>query len=119
VNLQFVDQPGFDELLHSIRTARNIDILLARSGLRLLQGAFDTVGDEGERRSALLDQPVSGFMGKHENRHSKGRIISPRPLSLVEHSPAHHDSSRGSESFAKFLVVPVALAVTEALNLAE
>src|SRR5215208_5037626 len=102
-----------------MRTAGNIDILLARGRFRLLQGALDAVGDEGERRSALLDQRVSVFMGKHEYRHAKGGIISPRPLSLVEHPPAHHHSPRGSESLAKFLVVCVGLSAAEALNLAE
>jgi hypothetical protein len=49
--------------LDRIRTAGYIDILVARGRFRLLQGALDAVGDEGERRSALLDQRVSVFMG--------------------------------------------------------
>src|SRR5215212_7092705 len=58
-------------------------------------------------------------MGKHEYRHTKGRIIAPGLLSFVEHPPAHHDGSRGCESLTEFLVVRVSLATGEALDLAE
>jgi hypothetical protein len=47
------------------------------------------------------------------------RVISPWSLSFVEHPPAHHDSPRGSESLAKFLIVFVGLSAAETLDLAE
>jgi hypothetical protein len=47
VDLQFVDQSGFDELSDGVCASRDPDVLVARGCSCLLEGALDAVGDEG------------------------------------------------------------------------
>ena len=49
VHVYLVEEPGFDALLHDAR-GTDADVLVACDGLRLLDGAFESVRDEREGR---------------------------------------------------------------------
>ena len=46
VDLQLVEQPGRERLLHDVRAAGHEHVLLARRRARLLDRGLDAVGDE-------------------------------------------------------------------------
>jgi hypothetical protein len=99
VNLHLVEKPRSYVLLSGIRAAHHGDVLATRRGSRLLQGAFDAVGDEGVGRSPFLDDLLSSFCGEHETRCVEGGVIPPRHDSEVEGPTAHDDRPRGLEIF--------------------
>ena len=72
VDLYLVKQPDLQALLNNIRAACHRDIFVACGGFGLLEGAFDTVGDEGKHRAACLDQLFSGMMRKYKYRPMMG-----------------------------------------------
>lgn len=53
MQLQLVDEPLPEVLLHCVRPARDVDVPVPGGGLRLVEGAVDAVGDEGEGGAAL------------------------------------------------------------------
>ncbi len=60
VYLYLVEQSGRQALLNGIRAACNRDTLVTRGCLCLVEGAFDSVIDEGECSPALLSIPGLG-----------------------------------------------------------
>src|SRR5215216_4782684 len=108
VNLHSVKQPGTQVLLNYIRTTRYRDILLTCGRPCLFEGAFDTVGDEGERRCSL-NQLLLPAMSEHEARHAKGRVIPP-PVCNIEHSSADHDCPDILECFVENIGIGIRLA---------
>jgi len=50
VYVYLIEEPGLDALLHDAR-GTHADVLVTCNRLRLVQGAFESVGDERERRS--------------------------------------------------------------------
>ncbi len=96
VNLYFVKKSSLYVLLSGIR-AHQSDIFVTCGCFGLFKGAFDTVSDEGKRRSSFLGQLFSSIMRKYKTRHLKGRVIVPRPLPNAERSSAHHNCPCSSE----------------------
>jgi hypothetical protein len=103
VKLQLVKQPGRDELPHDVRAAPQQYITVTCRCLRLGQGLFDAIGDEGVGRSSLHDQGLAGMVGDDEDRHAKGRVVPPRHHPVVEHASAHHRSADVPAGCAKDL----------------
>jgi hypothetical protein len=77
VHVYLVEQSSPDALLGDAGGAHG-DVLVARDRSRLLDGAFDAVRDERERRS-LVDPFLRGGMGDDEAGTPKGRL-PPHPL---------------------------------------
>src|SRR5918997_4274003 len=77
VYVYLVEQPRPDALLRDASGAHG-DVLVARDRFRLLDGAFDAVRDERERRSFV--NPFSGDgVGDDEGRYAQGGL-PPHPL---------------------------------------
>src|ERR687895_747787 len=90
VNLYFVQQSSLYVLLNRIRATCNLNSFVTGGCFCLFKGAFNSVSDEGIRRSSVFDLLFSSFMSKYKYRMVKGRVVPPILLSIVEHSPAHH-----------------------------
>ena len=79
VHVYCVLESGPDALLGDACSA-NGGVLVARDRLRLLDGAFDAVRDERERRS-LVDPFLRDGMGDDEGRYAQGGL-PPHPLAM-------------------------------------
>jgi hypothetical protein len=77
VYVYLVKKSGPDALLRDTGGAHS-DVLVACDRSRLLYGAFDTVRDEGERRS-FVDPFLWNGMGDDEGRYAQGGL-PPHPL---------------------------------------
>src|SRR5207249_4108779 len=127
VDLELVEQPGFQVLLSDSRPTGERDVLVAGGRPSLLEGGFDPVGHERERGPSLLGYPLARVMGENEHRDTERRVFSPpavgsgivfpRALSTAEHSSAHHDGPGRAERFLDDLAVGVGLTAREAMPL--
>jgi hypothetical protein len=72
-----VEESRLDALLRDARGAHG-DVLVARDRFRLLDGAFDAVRDERERRS-FVDPFLRNGMADDEGRYAQGGL-PPHPL---------------------------------------
>jgi hypothetical protein len=82
VDLDLVDQPGFEELLDDVRAARDSNVPIVRGLLRLLQGALEAVCDERECRASLPGPRVPRMVGEDEHRCAKRGEDPAIPLPL-------------------------------------
>jgi hypothetical protein len=69
--------PASQELLDRVGAAADADVLVPGGLPRLRQGAFDSVGHEGERGAALLVHRLARVVREHEDRAFEGWIVSP------------------------------------------
>ena len=90
IDVDFVEQPGLDALLCDTRAAYG-DIRAPCCFLCLANGAFNTVGDEGERRS-FLEPLLWGGMRDDKTRSTSWGVATPR-MGDVEHPPPRHHCS--------------------------
>jgi hypothetical protein len=79
VNLNFVEETGHDELLYDVHTTGDRNVFLARGGSRRLERTFNTVGYEGEGRSAFLDQCLPCIMCDDEHRGETAECLPTGP----------------------------------------
>src|SRR5258706_14129445 len=75
VDMDFLKQSGFEALLHNRRGGYR-DTLVACNRFCLFNGAFNTVGDEGERPS-FLDPFWRGSMGHNNDWYVQGMFAPP------------------------------------------
>src|SRR3954463_6404396 len=90
IDVNFVEQPGFDALLRG-RRGGNGDVFITGGSFGLSNGAFDAVGHKRKRRS-FPDPFLSGVMG-HDETWSKGRIAAPA-LGKIEHPATCYHRTR-------------------------
>src|SRR5919199_4585447 len=88
VDVYLVEQPGLDALLNDARGAYG-DVLVARYRSCLLDGAFDAIRDERERRS-FVDPSLRDRVGDDEGRYAQGGSAAP-PAGDVERPPSRHE----------------------------
>jgi hypothetical protein len=86
VDADFVQQPGFEALLRNI-CATDANTFVAREFFCFCNGAFDAIGDEGERRIWLVDPFLLGMMGQDNNWDVQGVLATPRPGDIKHSAP--------------------------------
>src|SRR5690348_16157621 len=85
--MYLVQESRSDALLHDAR-GPHPDVLVAGDRFRLLQGAFQSVGDEGERRS-FIDPRWWDRAANHKDRHIQGMFATP-PMREIEGPTTEH-----------------------------
>src|SRR2546430_9798772 len=76
MELELVEQSRRQRLLADARAAGDLDVLPPGDRESLLDGGFDAVGHEGERRSSLLRHGVAPVARHDEHGHAEGRIVA-------------------------------------------
>ncbi len=87
VDVDLVQESRSDALLHDARGAHP-DVLVASDRFGLLQGALQSVGDEGERRS-FVDPLWWDRAADNKDRHIQGVVATP-PMGEVEGPSTKH-----------------------------
>src|SRR5215211_7303014 len=87
VDVDLVEESRPDALLHDARGA-HADVLVAGDRFRLLEGAFQAVGDEGERRS-FVDPLLWDRAANNKDRYVQGVFATP-PIGEVEGPSTEH-----------------------------
>src|SRR5215211_9179668 len=98
VDVDLVQESCPEALLHDAGGA-HADVLVAGNRLRLLQGAFEAVGDEGERRS-VIDPRWWDRAGHDKDRDIQGVVAAP-PMGEIEGPAAEHQRPGGFAGLAE------------------
>ena len=77
VDLQLVEQPGLQALLNDVRTSGHRTFLSPAAARACVERGVEPVGDERERRPALLRQRLAGVVGEDEDRDAERRVVAP------------------------------------------
>jgi hypothetical protein len=87
VYVYLIEEPGLYALLHDAR-GTHADVLVTCNRLRLVQGAFESVGDERERRS-FVDPVLWNRSGNNKDRYVQGVFATP-PMGKVKCPSTKH-----------------------------
>src|SRR4029453_10896615 len=120
VDVELVEEAGLQVLLHDRRAAAEQDVPVSGGCTRLLERALDPVGDQRERRPALLDDRFALMVSEHEDRHVERRVVAPpgiririarpRPFAAAEHLAAHDSRTDAGPGLAAEVVGRAGLA---------
>jgi hypothetical protein len=85
VEVELVEHPGCEVLLHRARAARDRQVLVARGRPGVIERGLDPDGDEREGGAAPHRQRLAPVLGEHEHRHVVGRMSAPPASQLQQH----------------------------------
>ena len=126
VEIELVEQPGRQVLLHNACAAGNRDVVVIRRRPGSLEGGLDPVGDERERRPTLHRQRLARVVAEYEHRRVEGRVLAPparprlvpRSVAAAEHLAAHDVGADTLDDLVDDLRVGAALAALQSVLLA-
>src|SRR6185503_3089911 len=111
MNSHFIKQPSLNALLRDIGTAHYIDILFARSGLRLFDSALNTICNKGEL-CPTLRHILQCIFTNYKGRHSTERMSAAPTVDDIIRPSTDYNCSRSILEFGKDFTVGPGRTVT-------